>query len=75
MRTYGFFEYQLIRIGISKTILSQRLGITLRTLYNKFGGRALFTLPEAIAIKNIVAHDMSFEERRAFKDMMTLIDV
>ena len=61
MRTYGFFEYQLIRIGISKTILSQRLGITLRTLYNKFGGRAPFTLPEAIAIKNIVAPDMPLE--------------
>lgn len=59
---YPNLRAELARRRITFSHLASMIGVTVGTMSQKNGGKASFTLDEAIAIKNVLETDMPLEE-------------
>lgn len=59
---YSFLRGEMIKAGISILSLSEKIGVSEKTLRNKLKGETDFTWPEATAIRGIVNPSMTMEE-------------
>lgn len=53
---------ELIKKGITKKALAERIGITEKTLFNKLNGRSDFTFSEVKRIRDIVSPGQSLDK-------------
>lgn len=59
---YKNIEAQIIKSGLDKKIIAEKLGININTLYCKLSGKTSFSLNEAKMLKEIIQSDQSIEE-------------
>lgn len=58
---YPNLEAEMARKKITRNMLAKKLGITPTTLGKKLNGESILSLPESIAIKNILEVDIKVE--------------
>lgn len=59
---YSFLRGEMIKAGITVLSLSEKIGVSEKTLRNKLKGETDFTWLEALNIRNIVNPQMEMEE-------------
>ena len=62
---------EMVKHGITRKVLANRLGITSKTLFNKINGVTDFTWEEVKKIRDIVAPNKTLEElfeKREFRN-------
>lgn len=58
---YPNLEAEMARRKMTRNKLAKKMGITPTTLGKKLNGESIISLPESIAIKNILGIDMKIE--------------
>ena len=53
---------EMVKRGITRNEIAQKLGITPKSLFNKINGKTEFTWKEVKAIRKIVAPEKTLEE-------------
>ena len=62
MPYYPILAAEIAKRGIKKSVISSRLGISGRTLYNKMAGTVPFTWPEACQIRDTFFPDLGKDD-------------
>lgn len=53
---------EMVKKGVSRKILAEKMGITEKTLFNKLTGKTEFTWSEVKIIRNLVSPEKTLEE-------------
>ncbi len=53
---------ELVRNGFKLVDLAQKIGMSKTALYDRYTGRVVFSLPDAIKIKEALGSEMTIEE-------------
>ena len=62
MPYYPILMAEIAKRGIKKSVISARLGISGRSLYNKMAGTVAFTWPEVCQIRDTFFPDMGKDD-------------
>jgi len=53
---------EMVKKGVSKKVLAEKIGVTEKTLFNKLNGKTDFTWSEVKTIRKIVSPEIPLEE-------------